>query len=35
VLGVGGTILDATPHGAYLGEMAWNDNTEAEASAHA
>ncbi|MGH3191199.1 MAG: hypothetical protein ACRDPY_29790 [Streptosporangiaceae bacterium] len=29
VLGVGGTILDATPDGAYLGEMAWNDNTEA------
>jgi len=32
VLGVGGTILDATPDGAYLGEMAWNDTTEAEAS---
>jgi subtilase family serine protease len=29
VLGVGGTILDATPAGKYLGEMAWNDNTEA------
>jgi subtilase family serine protease len=29
VLGVGGTILDATPGGKYLGEMAWNDNTEA------
>ena len=29
VLGVGGTILDATPSGSYLGEMAWNDNTEA------
>jgi len=29
VLGVGGTILDATPEGRYLGEMAWNDNTEA------
>jgi subtilase family serine protease len=29
VLGVGGTILDATPAGRYLGEMAWNDNTEA------
>jgi subtilase family serine protease len=29
VLGVGGTILDASPDGAYLGEMAWNDNTEA------
>jgi subtilase family serine protease len=29
VLGVGGTILDATPDGTYLGEMAWNDNTEA------
>jgi subtilase family serine protease len=29
VLGVGGTILDASPGGAYLGEMAWNDNTEA------
>jgi subtilase family serine protease len=28
VLGVGGTVLDATPGGAYLGEMAWNDNTE-------
>jgi subtilase family serine protease len=28
VLGVGGTILDTTPGGAYLGEMAWNDNTE-------
>jgi subtilase family serine protease len=32
VLGVGGTILDARPDGAYLGEMAWNDSTEAEAS---
>jgi subtilase family serine protease len=29
VLGVGGTILDATSSGSYLGEMAWNDNTEA------
>jgi subtilase family serine protease len=29
VLGVGGTILDASPDGAYLGEMAWNDNTSA------
>ena len=29
VLGVGGTILDASPVGAYLGEMAWNDNTDA------
>ncbi len=29
VLGVGGTILDTSPAGAYLGEMAWNDNTEA------
>jgi subtilase family serine protease len=29
VLGVGGTILDATPAGGYLGEMAWNDNTDA------
>jgi subtilase family serine protease len=29
VLGVGGTILDATPAGRYLGEMAWNDNTAA------
>jgi subtilase family serine protease len=29
VLGVGGTVLDASPAGAYLGEMAWNDNTEA------
>jgi subtilase family serine protease len=29
VLGAGGTILDATPGGAYLGEMAWNDSTEA------
>jgi subtilase family serine protease len=29
VLGAGGTILDATPAGRYLGEMAWNDNTEA------
>ena len=29
VLGVGGTLLDTTPAGAYLGEMAWNDNTEA------
>jgi subtilase family serine protease len=29
VLGVGGTILDATPGGRYLGEMAWDDNTEA------
>jgi len=29
VLGVGGTILDVTPAGRYLGEMAWNDNTEA------
>ena len=28
VLSVGGTILDITPGGAYLGEMAWNDNTE-------
>jgi subtilase family serine protease len=28
-LGAGGTILDATPAGRYLGEMAWNDNTEA------
>jgi subtilase family serine protease len=28
VLGVGGTLLDTTPGGAYLGEMAWNDNTE-------
>lgn len=28
VLGVGGTILDATPAGRYLGEMAWNDNTD-------
>ncbi len=28
-LGVGGTILDATPVGRYLGEMAWNDNTDA------
>jgi subtilase family serine protease len=28
-LGVGGTILDVTPAGRYLGEMAWNDNTEA------
>ena len=28
-LGVGGTILDATPAGRYLGEMAWNDNTDA------
>jgi subtilase family serine protease len=27
VLGVGGTILDATPAGAYLGEMAWNADT--------
>ncbi|MBV9448837.1 MAG: S53 family peptidase [Streptosporangiaceae bacterium] len=29
VLGVGGTVLDVSPAGAYLGEMAWNDNTEA------
>jgi subtilase family serine protease len=29
VLGVGGTVLDASPAGTYLGEMAWNDNTEA------
>jgi subtilase family serine protease len=29
VLGAGGTILDATPAGRYLGEMAWNDNTGA------
>jgi subtilase family serine protease len=29
VLAVGGTILDATSDGTYLGEMAWNDNTEA------
>src|ERR1017187_4327151 len=29
VLGVGGTVLDASPGGTYLGEMAWNDNTEA------
>ena len=28
VLGVGGTILDITPDGGYLGEMAWNDNTD-------
>ena len=28
VLGVGGTLLDTTPAGAYLGEMAWNDNTK-------
>jgi subtilase family serine protease len=28
VLGVGGTLLDTTPGGAYLGEMAWNDNTK-------
>jgi subtilase family serine protease len=29
VLGAGGTILDASPVGTYLGEMAWNNNTEA------
>src|SRR5579862_4802892 len=29
VLGVGGTLLDTTPGGAYLGEMAWNDNAKA------
>ncbi len=29
VLGVGGTVMDASPDGAYLGEMAWNDNTSA------
>jgi subtilase family serine protease len=29
VLAVGGTILDTTPAGTYLGEMAWNDNTDA------
>jgi hypothetical protein len=30
VLGVGGTILDATnPGSTYLGEMAWNDGTDA------
>jgi subtilase family serine protease len=29
VLGVGGTSLDATPGGTYLGEMAWNADTEA------
>jgi len=29
VLGVGGTTLDATPDGTYLGEMAWNADTEA------
>jgi subtilase family serine protease len=28
-LGVGGTILDLTTDGSYLGEMAWNDNREA------
>jgi subtilase family serine protease len=28
VLGVGGTILDIRPDGTYLGEMAWNDNTD-------
>jgi subtilase family serine protease len=28
VLGAGGTLLDTTPGGTYLGEMAWNDNTE-------
>jgi subtilase family serine protease len=28
-LGVGGTILDVAPDGSYLGEMAWNDNTDA------
>jgi subtilase family serine protease len=28
VLGVGGTILDIRPGGTYLGEMAWNDNTD-------
>jgi subtilase family serine protease len=29
VLGVGGTLLNTNPGGAYLGEMAWNDNTNA------
>ena len=29
VLGAGGTSLDATPDGTYLGEMAWNADTEA------
>jgi subtilase family serine protease len=29
VLGVGGTSLDATLDGTYLGEMAWNAGTEA------
>jgi subtilase family serine protease len=29
VLGVGGTLLNTTTAGAYLGEMAWNDNTRA------
>jgi subtilase family serine protease len=30
VLGVGGTILDAaSPAGTYVGEMAWNEGTEA------
>jgi subtilase family serine protease len=29
VLGVGGTVLDASPAGTYQGEMAWNDITEA------
>ena len=34
VLGVGGTVLDASPVGAYLGEMAWNDNTEASSGGY-
>jgi subtilase family serine protease len=29
VLAVGGTTLDASPGGAYLGEMAWNEGTDA------
>ena len=29
VLGVGGALLDTTLGGAYLGEIAWNDNTKA------
>jgi subtilase family serine protease len=29
VLGVGGTLVDTNPGGAYLGETAWNDNTKA------
>ena len=35
VLAVGGTILDAaSPGGTYVGEMAWNDGTDASSGGH-